>query len=123
MCVPEKSPLAKWLENKYLEWQTKKGERKTISEFADYLDVNRSLLSFWMNGARIPNEENIIKIAEKLGFEIYDVLDMERPNPLHFYVDRNWHKLPPQEQRKIAELISKHTNEPLPEPETKPSKI
>ena len=38
MEMPEKTLLAKWLDKKYLEWQTNEGESKTVIEFADYLD-------------------------------------------------------------------------------------
>src|SRR3989304_7193714 len=112
--MPEKTPLSKWLDKKYLEWQTNEGESKNVSEFADYLDVNRSLLSFWMNGSREPNEENRIKIALKLGFEVYDVIGMERPNLLYLYTNRNWDNVPEKIQKQIAELISKYSTEPMP---------
>ncbi len=124
MLMPIKTPFAKWLDNQYLEWQRREGERRTVLEFADYLDVNRSLLSYWMNGSRIPSEENMIKIALKLGFEIYDVLKMDRPNILYLYAARNWEKLPTSMQRKLAETIAKYTTEPIPDEVTEnlPSK-
>ena len=117
----EKTPLSKWLDKKYLEWQTKEGESKNVNEFADYLDVNRSLLSFWMNGKRIPNEENLVKIALKLGFEIYDVLELDRPNILHLYATRNWNNVPKKLQLELAKTIAKHTKEPLPDEATETS--
>lgn len=115
MQMPEKTPLTIWLDRKFLEWQTNEGESKNVSEFADYLDVNRSLLSFWMNGAREPNEENLIKIAFKLGFEIYDILEIKRPNILHLYAQRNWDKAPKKVQQELAKIISKYTDEPIPD--------
>ena len=110
-----KTPLAKWLDNKYLEWQTQGGERKTILEFADYLGVNRSLLSYWMNGSREPSEDNLIKVSLKLGFEIFDILDKPRPNPLYLYVARNWEKTPLKVQRELTKLIAKYSSEPIPD--------
>lgn len=115
MEMPEKTPIAKWLDRKFLEWQTNEGESKTVSEFADYLDVNRSLLSFWMNGSREPNEDNLIKIAFKLGFEVYDVLEKKRPNILHLYASRNWDKAPKKVQQDLAKIISKYADEPIPD--------
>lgn len=112
--MSEKTPLAKWLDKKYLEWQTQEGESKTVIEFATYLDVNRSLLSFWMNGSREPSEENLIKIALKLGFEIYDILEKERPNILHLYATRNWKMVPQKIQLEIAKMIAKYSAEPIP---------
>jgi transcriptional regulator with XRE-family HTH domain len=114
MDMTEKTPLSKWLDKKYLEWQIKEEESKNVTEFADFLNVNRSLLSYWMNGSREPSEENIIKIAFKLGFEVYDVLKKKRPNILHLYANRNWDNVPEKEQIRIAQIIAKHSSEPLP---------
>lgn len=119
--MAEKTPLSKWLDKKYLEWQTSEEESKNVSEFADYLDVNRSLLSFWMNGSREPNEENLIKIALKLGFEIYDVIGEDRPNILHLYTSRNWEKLPQKAQLEISKIIAKYSTEPIPNEATENS--
>jgi transcriptional regulator with XRE-family HTH domain len=114
MDMAEKTPLSKWLDKKYLEWQIKEEESKNVTEFADYLGVNRSLLSYWMNGSREPSEDNLIKIAFKLGFEVYDILGQKRPNILHLYASRNWDKLPEKEQIRIAQIISKYSSEHLP---------
>lgn len=102
MHMPEKTPLTKWLNKKYLEWQTQEEESKTVIEFADYLNVNRSLLSYWMNGKRIPNEENCEKISVRLGNEIYDVLEIPRPNPYLQKLNRIWEFLPEDAQERIS---------------------
>ena len=52
-----------YLTKKFLEWQTELGARKTLEDFADYLNVSRPLLSFWMNGKRIPNADNLENIS------------------------------------------------------------
>ena len=112
--MPDQTPIAKWFNSKFVEWQNQEGERKTIIEFADYLGVNRSLLSYWMNGSRIPSEDNLIKIAFILGFEIYDILGIQRPNMLYLYMLRNWEKVPESIQRHLADTIAKYSKEPLP---------
>jgi len=73
--------LPDFLTQNYLNWQAAEGERKTLEDFANYLNVNRSLLSFWINGARIPSEENVERIAAKLGNEVFDILNLPRPTP------------------------------------------
>jgi transcriptional regulator with XRE-family HTH domain len=47
----------------YLKWQQKEGGRRTIQDFADYLDVDRPTLSVWMNGKRVPDDRNVEKLA------------------------------------------------------------
>lgn len=100
--------LPEYLTRKYLGWQTEEGERKTLEEFSNYLGVNRSLLSFWMNGTRVPNEDNADKMAEILGNEIYDVLGMPRPNPYLQRINRVWEFLPDDVQQQIAEEAEKY---------------
>lgn len=100
--------LPEYLTRKYLGWQTEEGERKTLEEFANYLGVNRSLLSFWMNGTRVPNEDNADKMAEILGNEIYDVLGMPRPNPYLQRINRVWEFLPDDVQQQIANEAEKY---------------
>lgn len=106
--MPKKTPLTKWLDKKYLEWQTQEEESKTVIEFADYLDVNRSLLSYWMNGKRTPNAENCEKISLKLGNEIYDVLEIPRPNPYLQNLNRRWEFLPEEVQKKFSDEAEKY---------------
>jgi transcriptional regulator with XRE-family HTH domain len=100
--------LHEYLTKKFLDWQASIGERKTLEDFADYLDVNRSLLSYWMNGKRIPNEENCEKIAKKLGNEIYDVLDLPRPNPYLQKLNRIWEFIPEDIQKKFSEEAERY---------------
>ena len=97
-----------YLTKKFLEWQTELGARKTLEDFADYLNVSRPLLSFWMNGKRIPNADNLENISAILGNEIYDVLDLPRPNPHLQKINRLWEFLPEEIQIKLAKETEKY---------------
>jgi transcriptional regulator with XRE-family HTH domain len=98
-----------YLTKKFLEWQTELGARKTLEEFADYLNVSRPLLSFWMNGKRIPNAENLENISNILGNEIYDALDLPRPNPHLQKLNRVWEFLPEEIQERIGAPLHRHS--------------
>lgn len=76
------SQLGKWLRNKYLEWQLSEGDRRTVVEFAEYLGVPQPSLSEWMGGKYAPRGRSVAKLGGKLGFEIYDILDVPRPAPI-----------------------------------------
>jgi len=61
-----------FLELKYLEWQQQSGGRKTVEEFADHLGIGRTTLSMWLNkNERVPQGDNIRKLADKLGLDVY----------------------------------------------------
>jgi len=64
---------------KYIEWQKMSGGRRTITEWAKYLDVPQASLSNWMSGSYFPKGANLSKLADKLGPEVYDALGMTRP--------------------------------------------
>jgi DNA-binding transcriptional regulator YiaG len=53
-----KMPFPELLEQKFLEWQMEKGERKTLYEFANYLGVSHGTISFWINGVKKPSDSN-----------------------------------------------------------------
>lgn len=76
--------LAKWLNEKFLSWQSQTGERKTIGDFAIYLGVNEGALGHWMNGRRSPSRANADQISRKLGYEILDILGFARPAESYF---------------------------------------
>ena len=76
--------VADLLFKKYLEWQNGEGKRLSVVEYAKYLDVSQQTLSTWMNGKNEPRDrKNINKLYEKLGPEIYDVLELDRPSYAH----------------------------------------
>lgn len=92
-----------FLEVKYLEWQRESGGRKTVLEFANYLGVKQQTVSNWWNGERLPQGENIHKLALKLGMEVYDVLGLDRPDADLHYVQQQWENLTPEERRAIRQ--------------------
>lgn len=73
--------VADWLKQKYLEWQLSLGDRRSISQFAEYIGVPQPSLSEWMGNKYLPRGTSVAKIAEKLGYEVYDVLGISRPLP------------------------------------------
>ena len=73
--------FATWLESKFVSWMGETGKRRTLTDFAKYLGVSQSLLSHWLNGRYLPDRQNVSKIAERLGSEVYDLLGLQRPDP------------------------------------------
>lgn len=85
-----------WITLKFVEWQAKEGKRKTIEEFAAYLGVSRPLLNMWMNGNKKPGQTNIKILAEIFDNDIYDILELPRPNPYQQRINKVWEFIPPQ---------------------------
>ena len=101
----EAKRLGKWLEGKYVDWMAKAGQRRTVTEFAKWLDIPRSLISRYLGGTRLPSRENVDKIAAKLGPEIYDLMGFQRPDPLLQRLQATWDRLTDQERKEIEKLV------------------
>ncbi len=100
--------LRDWFNKHFVDWQAKTGKRQTLDTFAAYLGVSRSTLSKYMNGNSRPGgQEFIEKIAEKLGPEIYDLIDKPRPDPDLTYIIRRWGELSKETRRAILEQAKK----------------
>jgi transcriptional regulator with XRE-family HTH domain len=117
------------LEKAFAEWrkrETLKREKVSIRKFANYLGYSQALVGFWLNKDQNISENAIVniapKLAELLGEEIYEKLEIQKPNLLHQYASTHWENLPEEEQKRIAKIIAKYTDDPLPnEPKTQPA--
>ena len=102
--------LANWLNDQFLKWEIAQGKRQTISAFARYLGVPQSSLSSWMAGAYEPSGENLLKIAQKLGREIYEILGIESPpiaNPEIIQLAEKWDYLSEDDRKRILNIAKK----------------
>lgn len=93
-----------WIELTFLEWQADNKKRATLDDFAKHIGYSRPLISLWMSGKRLPTKEGIERLAELFGPEIYDILDLKRPNLLLQQINRRWDRIPPDKQQRLVEL-------------------
>jgi transcriptional regulator with XRE-family HTH domain len=78
MTMPE---FKDWFMGKRNNWE--KGQphgQHSDSAFARYLTVKQSSLSQWLAGSYLPDDENMEKIAGKLGDDAYDAAGRPRPD-------------------------------------------
>ncbi len=106
----EANPIIALIENALIEWRTQQTRaRKNVSlnSFADYLGVNRSLLSMWLSGERNVTHEyrsRIAKpIADLIGTDAYNILEVIPPNPYLQEINKLFSNLSPEHQRKLAD--------------------
>ena len=66
-----------WLTEKYIEWRGDKiGHSGSVTAFAEHVGASQPQMSAWMNGDYAPAKANLDKLADKLGYEVYDILDI-----------------------------------------------
>jgi len=107
----EKGRIGEWLELKYLEWQTSQGKRQSLEKFANYLGVERMTLNRWMNGNNRPDLRFVDSIADKLGDEIYDLMEIKRPDPALRYIIRQWPALTDEQRRTLKDQAERYSDD------------
>ena len=100
-----------FLLQKLQEFERTKGRRITQEEFADFLGVNRISVSYWLSGRNKPSPESAKILADKLGVETYDVLELPRPDPFVEYASSASSRLLDSQKHKIRERIAKYISE------------
>jgi transcriptional regulator with XRE-family HTH domain len=110
----KKHDLAKFLERMQLKISLQVNKVMDQGDFANYLEVTQPTLSSWMTGMRLPVGRNVEILADKLGYEVYDVLE-ERwridPDENFQRLLRVWIDMTPDERQHFASLIEKETQE------------
>lgn len=103
--MKNKSEFANWLEKQFINWMRERGEVTTQREFAEYLGLDQVQLSHYINERRKkPDKKSLIKLADKLGPEVYDVLGLARPDPQLKRLTSVWHLLSPDQIRRILAI-------------------
>lgn len=100
MCVPT---FSEYLLVKLQEFEKQRGQRTTLDKFAEYLGVKRPILSIWLSGKSKPSLDSVRQLAEVLGPEVYEVLDLPRPNPYLQKINQLFEYLSPEHQRQLAQ--------------------
>lgn len=81
-----------------------------MTGFARYLGVKQPTLNRWMSGDNPPDGDNLQKLADKLGYEIYVIAGVIPPSPivrkLH-EAQAAYDALPPDRQQAFIDRINK----------------
>lgn len=101
-----KMKFPQFLEYKFLEWQQREGGRKTVRQFAAYIGVSAASISTWWNENRTPEGDNVRKLADKLGIEVYDALGIPRPDEDLLYITQNWQNYTEEEKQQLRGMAA-----------------
>lgn len=81
------------------------GKRTSQDEFAEHLGINQSVLSNWMDGNYKPSAKSIAKLVKHFGAEVYDALDLPRPDD-PTGVNRLYKTISEVEKKNLKQIIS-----------------
>ncbi len=118
ICLMKNKKVSEWLNKKFVEWRAKQTERKAgIAQFAEYLNLSRNTLNNYMNKGQEPEGENLKRIAQKLGSEIYEIVGKVPPNPFTQAIVAILNKLEESQQEEKAEVMLRSLDESEDDPE------
>jgi transcriptional regulator with XRE-family HTH domain len=108
-------PIIQLLENALIAWRTRQTKLRgnvSLNAFAEELGASRSLVSMWMLGERHVTpayRKKIAKpIADLIGSEAYEILDVVPPNPYLQIINRIFERIPEERQRQLAEEAERY---------------
>lgn len=102
--------LSQWLEQKFIERQQQyrpkhRTDHYTIDDFAQDIGIKGATLGHWMRGIRVPGDASVRQLAMALGYEIYDILGLARPDQDWEIVETEWSRLSPGAKAEIARIV------------------
>jgi transcriptional regulator with XRE-family HTH domain len=110
MCIVADQEIISLLENALIAWRTRQTKARgnvSLNGFAEEIGASRPLVSMWMLGERpvtLNYRKKIAKpIADLVGPEAYQILDVTPPNPYLQKINQIFEYLSPDHQQKLAE--------------------
>ena len=104
-----KTPLGDWLDKCFLKWRnTQDRKHDSLTAFADYLGIKEQSLNAFVNGRRTTmSQATADKIADKLGDEIYCLVNLPVPDPYLRRLKRIWNHVSESRKRYLVEQAEK----------------
>jgi len=105
---------------KFQEWEKQQpGRRSTYTAFALWLSDNslgielkQQLVNDWIRGKYKPSgDKYLLVLEEKLGQEIYEVLNVKPPDPFLQSINSRWDRIPSDKQQKLAKDAERYEAE------------
>lgn len=91
--------------------ERRKQWRPSLTEYAKWLGVSSASLDQWLLGTRKPDLANTIKLAQRLGPRVYDVMGYPRMlvlnDPKLRLLADNWEVLGDDARREILQIVER----------------
>jgi transcriptional regulator with XRE-family HTH domain len=88
------------------KYEVQSGRRVTQEEFAKYIGVTQQNVSNWISGKYPPSSDHLKALARAFGPEVYDALDLERPDPIYEFLSTYWSELNDEIKRQIHDEVT-----------------
>lgn len=87
----------------------------SLNSFAGFMEFSPTIISLWLKGKKVPSDANmeriIPKLVELVGSDVYDVLNLPKPDLDLKRLTDVWERIPETSRRILADLAEKYAAE------------
>ena len=91
-----------WFNRAYKRWSRSQAGEEDFVAFCDLLGYPPSKVLGWMHGEVLPEKPEVLSIAGILGVEVYQVLDLPKPDPELLRIYGSFSHLSGQDRSNLA---------------------
>ena len=94
-----------WFNRAYKRWSRSQAGEEDFIAFCDLLGYPPSKVLGWLHGEFLPEEPEVLNIAGIFGTDIYEVLDLPKPEPQLLKIYKSFAPLTGENRGKIAHAL------------------
>ena len=94
-----------WFNRAYKRWSRSQAGEEDFVAFCDLLGYPPSKVLGWLHGEFLPEEPEVLSIAGIFGTDIYEVLDLPKPEPQLLKIYKSFAHLTGENRGKIAHAL------------------
>ena len=94
-----------WFNRAYKRWSRSQAGEEDFIAFCDLLGYPPSKVLGWLHGEFLPEEPEVLNIAGIFGTDIYEVLDLPKPEPQLLEIYKSFAHLTGENRGKIAHAL------------------
>jgi len=94
-----------WFNRAYKRWSRSQAGEEDFVAFCDLLGYPPSKVLGWLHGEFLPEELEVLSIAGIFGTDVYEVLDLPKPEPQLLEIYKSFAHLTGENRGKIAHAL------------------
>jgi hypothetical protein len=94
-----------WFNRAYKRWSRSQAGEEDFVAFCDLLGYPPSKVLGWLHGEFLPEEPEVLSIAGIFGTDVYEVLDLPKPEPQLLEIYKSFAHLTGENRGKIAHAL------------------
>lgn len=103
--VNDMSKFPAWFNKAYKRWSRSQPGEEDFLAFCDLLGSSPAKVLEWLRGESVPEGPEVLSIAGILGLNVYEVLDLQKPDPELIKIFKSFPHLTGEYRSKLAHAL------------------